>query len=220
MALADLPATLPEVRREFVRHSSPVLLMVLLALCALVRVWLGGLGWADLAVVAALVAVWPVQEWLIHVFILHFQPVTLFGRTWDFHVPQTHREHHRDPWRLELVFIPLQVYVYTPLLIAAAALLLGSPAMAFTFLTVYFALSLHYEWVHYLVHTRYTPKSRLYARLWHNHRLHHFKNEHYWFGVTMLSGDHLLRTHPAVDAVPLSPTARNLGDFGDRSRRS
>ncbi|MDX2168661.1 MAG: fatty acid hydroxylase family protein, partial [Deltaproteobacteria bacterium] len=50
-----------------------------------------------------------------------------------------------------------------------------------------------------------------YQRLWRNHRLHHFKNEHYWFGVTMLSGDRLLRTAPAVKDVETSPTARNLG---------
>ena len=39
--------------------------------------------------------------------------------------------------------------------------------------------------------------------LWRNHRLHHCKNEHYWFGVTMLSGDRLLGTAPAVADVAL-----------------
>jgi hypothetical protein len=210
MALADLPATLPEARREFLRHWSPRILIGLAAGSLLVRLGLGHFSWADAAVVAGIALFWPVQEWLIHVFILHYRPVRLFGRQWDFTVPRMHRAHHRDPWRLDLVFIPLQVYVYTPLLIVGMALLLGSALVGFSFLAAYFALSLHYEWVHYLVHTRYRPKSRLYARLWRNHRLHHFKNEHYWYGVTMLSADHLLRTHPDPDAVPTSPTARSL----------
>ena len=44
-----------------------------------------------------------------------------------------------------------------------------------------------------------------------NHRLHHFKNEHYWFGVTMLGADRLLRTAPQAEDVERSPTARTLG---------
>jgi hypothetical protein len=211
MVLRELPATLPDAARDFLRHASPRILVGLVAACVGLRLALGDFGWADLAIVVGLVSFWPVQEWLIHVFILHYEPVSVFGRRLDFGVPRTHRAHHRDPWRLDLVFIPLQVYLYTPLFLGGAAWLFGSAAFATSFLAAYFALSLYYEWVHFLVHTRYKPIGRLYGRLWRNHRLHHFKNEHYWFGVTMLSGDHLLRTHPARDTVPSSPTARTLG---------
>ena len=38
-----------------------------------------------------------------------------------------------------------------------------------------------YEWCHYLIHTDYKPKTAVYRAIWRNHRLHHFKNEHYWF---------------------------------------
>jgi hypothetical protein len=70
----------------------------------------------------------------------------------------------------------------------------------------------HYEWTHLLVHSRYRPKSRFYARLSRNHRLHHFRNERYWLGVTSNSGDRILRTLPrAKTDVPLSETARTLG---------
>jgi len=75
----------------------------------------------------------------------------------------------------------------------------------------YFALSLHYEWVHFLVHTRVMPRTALYQRLWRNHRWHHFKNEHYWFGVTMLGGDRLLGTAARREVVPTSATSRTLG---------
>ena len=69
----------------------------------------------------------------------------------------------------------------------------------------------HYEWVHLLVHTRYRPRSRYYRRLARNHRLHHYRNEDYWLGVTSNLGDRLLRTYPTHKTdVPLSPTARTL----------
>jgi hypothetical protein len=160
----------------------------------------------------ALLALWPVYEWLIHVFILHYKPVRMGGRTFDFATPRKHRAHHRDPWRLDLVLIPTRVYLWAPAVTFGVAFALApSTARAATGLLVYFALSLHYEWVHFLVHTRYRPRTRVYQRLWRNHRLHHFKNEHYWYGVTMLGGDRLLGTAADRAAVPTSPTCRTLG---------
>ena len=71
---------------------------------------------------------------------------------------------------------------------------------------------LHYEWVHLLVHSGYRPTSRHYARLARHHLLHHFRNEHHWFGITLISGDRLMHTAPRHPGdVELSPTARTLG---------
>jgi hypothetical protein len=68
----------------------------------------------------------------------------------------------------------------------------------------------HYEFVHLMQHTRYRPRSRYYAGLTRRHRLHHFRNEHYWLGITSSIGDRLLRTDPAKGDVPPSDTARSL----------
>ena len=80
-----------------------------------------------------------------------------------------------------------------PLLVLLWFALTPSTPLALTGIVAHLALTLHYEWVHFLVHTRYQPTLAYYQRLWRNHRLHHFKNEHYWMGVTMTSGDRLLR---------------------------
>jgi len=126
-------------------------------------------------------------------------------------VPRKHRAHHREPWRLELLVIPMHTYLYTlPLLLALWLAAAPTRALALSGICCHLALTLHYEWVHFLVHTRVSPRSLFYQQLWKNHRRHHFKNEHYWFGVTMLSGDRLLRTAPAVTAVPTSRTCRAL----------
>jgi hypothetical protein len=205
------PETIPQAVAVFYRHWSPRFLTGWLAVTAGIRLALGPPGLGDAIVAGLVVALWPLQEWLIHVFILHWKPRRILGRTLDFEVPRAHRAHHRDPWRLDLVFIPTHVFYATPLLIVGLFWLLApSRALAFTGLSVYFLLALHYEWVHFLVHTRYVPKHAWYRRLFRNHRLHHFKNEYYWYGVTMLGGDHLLRTAPDPARVPRSPTARTV----------
>jgi sterol desaturase/sphingolipid hydroxylase (fatty acid hydroxylase superfamily) len=136
----------------------------------------------------------------------------VFGRTLDFPVPRKHRAHHRDPRDLSLVFIPVHSYLYTlPLVAGLWWVVTPTPALAATGITAHVALALHYEWVHFLVHTRWRPRWRPYRALWHHHRLHHFRNEHYWFGVTRRVGDRLLGTLPAPDAVPTSPTCLSLG---------
>jgi len=70
---------------------------------------------------------------------------------------------------------------------------------------------LTYEWTHPLIHSAYRPRHRYFRSIERAHRLHHFRNEHYWFGVTVNAADHLLGTFPAREDVPLSPTARDLG---------
>jgi sterol desaturase/sphingolipid hydroxylase (fatty acid hydroxylase superfamily) len=70
---------------------------------------------------------------------------------------------------------------------------------------------LRYEWSHFLIHTPYRPKSGWYRNIWRNHRLHHFKHEGYWLGVSSNLGDRVLGTNPDQGTVPRSPTARTLG---------
>jgi sterol desaturase/sphingolipid hydroxylase (fatty acid hydroxylase superfamily) len=68
-----------------------------------------------------------------------------------------------------------------------------------------------YEWSPFLIHSTYVPRSAGFRAVWRAHILHHYKNEQYWFGVTNPVADYVLRTRPAKDAVPTSPTARTLG---------
>ena len=212
---AALPDRLGGVLRVFAAHASPRILAAALAGASAVRVLLGDFGAWDLVVVAAIAAAWPLQEWLIHVFILHAEPGRGITRL-DPRTPALHRAHHADPWQPDLIFIPRHTFLFTlPLLLALYGALLPTWPLAFTGIATHLALALHYEWVHLLVHTRYRPRTALYRRLWRNHRLHHFKNEKLWFGVTMLGGDRLLRTGPDPRAVATSTDCRTLGREGD-----
>jgi hypothetical protein len=206
------PETLPEAFGVFLRFWSPRILLAGTLVAALARLGVSGFGAGDLAVLAAIVVSWPFVEWVIHVFILHYRPVTIMGRRIDFPVPRKHRAHHRDPTDLPLVFIPIHVFLYAiPLQVLFWFSLMPSAALALTGTTVYFAMSLRYEWFHFLIHTRYRPRSRYYQRRWRTHRLHHYKNEHYWFGVSTVAADRVLGTAPDLRAVPTSATCRTLG---------
>jgi len=210
-AAPALPGRWPEAAALFLRHGSPRLLLSGVLLAGGVRLSLGPLSAADLLPALGLAVFWPIQEWLIHVFVLHYRPLRILGRTLDFELPRSHRAHHREPWRPELVFIPLHSFVYSlPLLVGAWWLVTPTSTLAWTGITLYLLLALHYEWVHLLVHTHVVPNTALYQRLVRNHRLHHFKNEHYWFGVTMLTGDRMLGTAPDPKTVTTSPTCRSL----------
>jgi sterol desaturase/sphingolipid hydroxylase (fatty acid hydroxylase superfamily) len=55
--------------------------------------------------------------------------------------------------------------------------------------------------------------------VWRNHRLHHYKNEHYWFTVTSAgTADRLFGTYPDPASVQTSPTVRSLHSREGRSR--
>jgi hypothetical protein len=73
-----------------------------------------------------------------------------------------------------------------------------------------YVLVFAYEWTHFLIHTAYRPRSEVYRSIWRNHRLHHFKNENYWHGVTQNVSDRVLGTNPDHRDVRRSKTARTL----------
>jgi hypothetical protein len=197
--------------RVFATHTSPRILGPAFIAVTAARLAVGSWHWSDLIVAGAYVVLHPFTEWNIHVFILHFKPRTILGRTVDLFVARKHRAHHLDPRDIRLTFIP------TPTLVG---LLLGGGAIiAFAFPTTglkltagmtALALTLTYEWTHFLIHTPYRPRSRYYRCIWRAHRLHHYKNERYWFGITNHLADHTWRTFPERTAVETSPTCRVL----------
>jgi hypothetical protein len=198
--------------RTFVQQPSPRFISAVLVGAVIARVAVGRWALGDLVVAGAIVAAQPFTEWLVHVFVLHARPRRIFGRRVDGLLARKHRQHHADPRNLELIFVPMPVLV--PGLLVIVALVVGlSPRLGvgLSGLVTGVAMLLTYEWTHFLIHSKYRPKSRYFRYVHRAHRLHHYRNERYWFGVTVHIADHVLRTFPAKDAVPVSPTARTLG---------
>jgi len=204
--------TLTDAVREFLKYPSPWMIAVALVTTLAVRLAVGDWQITDAILPVAMVAAFPFLEWVIHVFILHWRPRRIGGVKVDSLLARKHREHHVDPRDVPLIFIPWQSLLWVlPLSIAVALFAFPRLGMGLTFLAFLMVLGLGYEWTHYLIHSDYKPKSRVYRAIYRHHRLHHFKNEHYWFTVTSAgTADRVLRTSPDPAAVASSPTAKNL----------
>jgi hypothetical protein len=173
-------------------------------------------SWWELLIPAGLIALFPVIEWVIHVAILHWRPRSVGPVTVDSLLAREHRAHHADPRDLPLVFIPWKALVWLlPAYVVEAWLFTPTTTSMLTLLVSIYGIKFGYEWTHYLVHSDYRPKSRWYRSVWRNHRLHHYKNEHYWFTVTSAgTADRLFGTYPAdPGAVRTSPTVKRLHDL-------
>jgi len=149
------------------------------------------------------------SEYTTHRFLFHARPSTI---PWLLRLQhRLHYDHHIDPARLDLLFLPpwfvvpaagLFYLVYLVVVhdrVRALALLAGS-----------LAALLYYEWTHYVAHTPYVPRTPWGRWIKKYHLWHHFKNEHLWYGVTNPAGDLLARTYRRVDEVERSTTVRDL----------
>src|SRR3954468_3295087 len=88
--------TLADARREFAHKRSPWIIGAGLLALAGLRIALGGFGWADVAAAGLMLVVYPFGEWAIHVYLLHWRPVTVRGRRIDPPAARAHREHHSE----------------------------------------------------------------------------------------------------------------------------
>jgi hypothetical protein len=206
-----------EAWRVFSHKRAPRMLFSAAAIVLVARLALGDFGWRDIVALAAMLVIYPFGEWAIHVYLLHSRL--------DIVTTRSHMEHHSDPQDLDLInFGPAEalaiLLVAAPLTVALSALLvapLPGPLTVEPFVTellTAYVLIAFYEWIHFLIHTSHVPRSRYYKRVWRNHRLHHFKNEHYWHGITNTFSDTVLRTNPDQSTVPKSGTARSLHGGG------
>jgi hypothetical protein len=216
--LARTPSvTLARTGRAFWRYPSPWMIAGFLVTAVAARVLVGGWAWTDLLAPVVLLAIFPLVEWVIHVFVLHWRPRRVAGVEVDTLLARDHRRHHADPRDVPLVFIPWRALVWvialpgTALPLLVGGLLGASLHARLSFVVTLAAVLFVYEWTHYVIHSDYKPRTRAYRAVWRNHRLHHYKSEHYWFSVTTSgTSDRLLGTYPDPASVPTSPTAKDL----------
>jgi hypothetical protein len=211
--------------REFLMRPSPRLVIAATAATLAARVYIGDWSWRDAIPPLALLAAQPFVEWVIHKYLLHLPPFVFRGRRIELYGSVQHRNHHRAPSDLdrillkpvEVVSFIVQIAIVIGALTAALALAASAPVLPLALTGVVFAyLGLfRYEWSHFLIHTPYVPKTRWYRSIWRNHRLHHFKHEGYWMGVSSKLGDRMLGTNPDQRAVSRSATARTLHVRGE-----
>ncbi len=190
----------------FFRHGGTALLAV--GVVALILAWLAGAATLSPIEIVLGALLFYVSEYLMHRFAFHAAPVP-----WAFVRKLQHRlhyDHHAEPNRLDLLFLP--VWFLAPNLLGTAALvalILGVKAVASVLLGVMLAM-LHYEWVHYVAHIPYQPLTPLGRWIKQYHLRHHFISEKLWFGVSNPSLDVVFGTYGKARDVERSATTRKL----------
>jgi hypothetical protein len=213
--------TLGEAARQFARRHSPWMILSAIAMLAVARALIGDLTWRDAVAIGAMLVVYPFGEWAIHVYLLHAKPIRIGERKIELPTTRDHRYHHRHPNNLMTLLLDAKelaqlLLLAVPAVVAVGGLIVGlvaAPvpvgALVSAALAGYVLVGV-YEWTHYLIHTVYVPRTAAYRRVWRNHRLHHFKNERYWHGITNTVADRVLGTMPDHPDIPRSHTARTL----------
>jgi hypothetical protein len=217
--------TLAHAWREFGAKRSPRVLAAGILGMAALRIVAGGWSWRDAVAFAAMLVIYPFGEWAIHVHLLHLKPFGWRGRKVELVTARAHRMHHEAPHELGMILLaPIEALALlagaVPVAVALVAVpvsLLAGPVplgpMLTGALTAYVLIGA-YEWTHFLIHTSHQPRSRYFRTVSRNHRLHHFKNEHYWHGITNNFSDRVLGTNPDHADVERSRTARTLDPAG------
>lgn len=208
-----------DIATTFFKASSPRIIVIAASVAVTARLFLGQWSYGDVITVAGTLSLTGPVEWIIHLYLLHAPVDSFVTRRLGSGI--SHRKHHLDPPDIRWILLngtDAAVFVAMLAVFTAAwslpLLWLTGSAVALPYLTALAAAYLglvNYEWTHLMAHSRYQPRTRLYARLARNHRLHHYRNERYWLGVTSNMGDRILRTLPRSKTdVPLSDTARTL----------
>ncbi|MEO6914072.1 MAG: sterol desaturase family protein [Candidatus Baltobacteraceae bacterium] len=191
----------------FLRHGSNAALLGAFGLAALAFLS-GRTGFVPIAALVG-AAVFFVSEYTTHRFILHARPSkTPFALRLQ---ERLHYDHHVEPTRLELLFLPL--WFAAPVIAGYTAIYSAiTPSWPLTLSLMFGSLAalVYYEWVHYVAHIPFVPVTSFGRWMKKYHLWHHFKNEHLWFGVTNPSMDFLGRTYLRVEDVDRSATTRIL----------
>jgi hypothetical protein len=198
-------SSLSSAARRFFEHPRPPVQLGVLGVLGAVRAVRGDFRRSDAAVALGALAAQPFVEWGIHRYLLHAPPTGRFGKLAYRTVGWGHTQHHEDPPNLDSMFMRSQD-ILGAAAVGLAVGAVGSPRVATGMFCVGAAV-LAYDWTHFLIHTSYRPRSAFYRQIWRSHRLHHYRNERYWLGVTSPVADLVLRTSPARDDVPVSTHA-------------
>ena len=192
---------------QFLRHGSNAVLCAAVAAIACA----GALGRVTLVLPAVLigVALFFGTEYTTHRFLLHARPLRS-----PFILRLQHRlhyDHHLEPDRLDLLFLPLWFAIPAIALFAAVYFAITRSGAVTLSLVLGNLIGLtYYEWVHFVAHIPYRPWTQFGRWMKKYHLWHHFKSVRHWFGVTNPAFDVLNRTYASVEAVDRSARTRLL----------
>lgn len=197
-----VPRSLAEVARSFFSFGSPRLLATQLACALAARAFLGRPGVGDVIVLAGVAAYWPVQEWVLHRFVLHAAPIRIGRFVIESGAARAHRAHHDRPLEPATTLLPTwTIAVLIPMHLALWKTIAPTRAIACTGVIALGAAALAYEWIHFMTHTAYRPRTRWFREVKRRHLAHHFRDPQRWFAFAVPAVDDWLGTG-GTDTAP------------------
>jgi 4-hydroxysphinganine ceramide fatty acyl 2-hydroxylase len=191
----------------FFRHGSNALLAVAMLIVA--GAFAANMASFSLPAAVLGALIFFVSEYTTHRFLFHAKPSAI---AWVLKLQhRLHYDHHIDPPKLELLFLPMWFVVPTILIYYGIYLVVTHDAPVALSLSFGSMCALfYYEWVHYVAHIPFNPRTPFGRYIKKYHLWHHFKNEHYWFGVTNPSMDYAGGTYRDQETVERSTTVREI----------
>jgi sterol desaturase/sphingolipid hydroxylase (fatty acid hydroxylase superfamily) len=145
-----------------------------------------------IALFVAGVIMWTFAEYALHRFVFHTHFPGKFGERMSFIMHGVHHDYPKDSKRLVMVptiSIPLALIFY-----ALFYVIFGGVYLAPVF-SGFVAGYLVYDMTHYAIH-HYNTKNPYWLKLKQTHSLHHYGNDHDYYGVTSRMWDHVFGTLP------------------------
>jgi sterol desaturase/sphingolipid hydroxylase (fatty acid hydroxylase superfamily) len=146
--------------------------------------------WGGAGLFASGLFVWTLTEYLLHRFVFHYEPKSLWGKQLHFLTHGVHHDYPNDSKRLVMppsVSIPLAAAFYL-----AFTLLLGTSLVA-PFFAGFIVGYICYDEIHYATH--HAPMRSSVARwLKHHHVRHHYRNPDKGYGVSSPLWDYIFGT--------------------------
>jgi 4-hydroxysphinganine ceramide fatty acyl 2-hydroxylase len=190
----------------FLRHGSVAALLAAVVIEALA--FLAGWIAPNLALIVLGALLFYLSEYGMHRFAFHAPPLSQPTLRKLQH--RLHYDHHVEPNRLDLLFLPIWFLVPNLAVATALVALVFGAELALSALFGMMLAILHYEWVHYVAHIPYQPKTTFGRWIKQYHLRHHFISEKHWFGVSNPTLDGVFGTFHGPDAADKSPTVRKL----------
>ena len=214
--------SLKELVVAYATYPTVILYALLFVGCVFGAIRLGALAtpWRTLAAIAAILAIYPFYEYVLHRFLLHNRLLyksPLTAAVWK----RIHYDHHQDPNRLDVLFgspSNTLLAIFAPSLPLGYAI--GGWGAALATAAVALALFAFYEFCHCVQHLNYAPRSAWLRRIKKHHMAHHFHNETGNFGITLTFVDRIMGTaYEDRQTRPRSPHVYDLGYDEAEARR-
>lgn len=186
------PKSYSEVALFMASHSGPWVLLIGTLVSASWKFIYGTWGLLDVLIIASIVALRGVIEWLLHTYFHHARPVPFLGLRIKTPIHKMHLQHHRNPSDLDsflfkgrslagAIVIALIFFRFFPLTLS----------IELSFLIGVLLAILIQEVAHVICHSSIHPKWPFLREIISLHRRHHHEDASRDMGVSSMLGDRL-----------------------------